>query len=362
MKAAPYSEALAASTNYSGDDVAIVPLAGGLINLTYKVTIRPNGYRYILQQINKKIFLEPQKLAENYRLIWGFWSNEHPQWIPFPVTVPKPLRFTDGKDLFWDKQGECWRLMEFMANTTCLLHPANPEQAKKVAKTFACLTAGMEYYPIEQFHTTIPRFHDLSLRYWQFKESLHARNFDRLHKAARLIGELKKRERYVSFYEVISESDEFEKRLMHHDAKISNILFDDEETDKIICPVDFDTCMPGYFFSDLGDMIRSMAFSDDEDGVDADEIYIRKDYYEAVVEGYLEVMNEYLTEGEKKYTHSSGLLMIYMQALRFATDYLNGDIYYKTTYEEQNFDRAKNQLALLIQLENLLLEQYQFSI
>lgn len=362
MKAAPYSEALAASANYSGDDVAIVPLAGGLINRTYKVTIRPNGYRYILQQINKKIFLEPQKLAENYRLIWGFWSNEHPEWIPFPVTVPGPLRFTDGNDVFWDKQGECWRIMEFMANTTCLLQPANPEQSKKVAKTFACLTAGMEYYPIEQFHTTIPRFHDLSLRYWQFKESLHVRNFERLHKAAPLINELKKRERYASFYDVITGSEEFEKRLMHHDAKIANILFDDEETDKIICPVDFDTCMPGYFFSDLGDMIRSMAFSDDEDRVNAGNICIRKDYYEAVVEGYLEVMNEYLTVAERKYIHSAGLLIIYMQALRFLTDYMNGDVYYLTSYPGQNFERAVNQLTALQKLEEFLKTEYGFFI
>lgn len=363
MTTAPYQEALAASANYSGEDVTIVPLAGGLINRTYKVTIRPNGFQYILQQINKKIFLEPQKLLENYKLIWGFWSNEHPQWIPFPVTVPEPMRFAnDGNYLFWDTQGECWRLMEFMPNTTSLLHPVNPAQAKKIARTFACATAGFEYYPLEAFHTTIPGFHDLALRYGQFKESLHVRNFERLHKAAQLINELKKRERYVSFYEIITSSDEFEKRLMHHDAKISNILFDDEEENKIISLVDFDTCMPGYFFSDLGDMIRSMAFSEDENSVNANDIFICKDYYEAIAEGYLEVMNEYLTDPERKYIHSSGLLMIYMQALRFLTDYLNGDIYYRTIYAEQNFDRAMNQLLLLQKLEEFLKRNYAFKI
>jgi thiamine kinase-like enzyme len=362
MKRDNYYEALAASANCSDHDVAIVPLSGGLINHTYKVTIRPNGYRYILQQINKKIFLEPQKLLDNYQLIWGFWSNEHPQWIPFPITVPKPLRFTDGKYLFYDSQGEYWRIMEYAANTNCFDKPINPEQAKKAAKAFACATAGFEYYPLENFQVTIPSFHDLSLRYWQFKESLHVRNFERLHNAAPIIQELKQRERYASFYDIITESAEFEKRLMHHDAKISNILFDDENENKIACLVDFDTCMPGYFFSDLGDMIRSMAFSDGENSIKTDEISIRKDYYESIVEGYLEVMNEYLTETEKKYIHSSGLLIIYMQALRFLTDYLNDDVYYQKDYEEQNLDRAKNQLALLQKLEEFLKDNYQFNI
>jgi serine/threonine protein kinase len=362
MTKAVYSEALAASGNYSGNDVIIVPVTGGLINRTYKVTIRPTGYRYILQQINKKIFPEPEKIAENYRLIWGFWSNECPQWIPFPVTVPSPLRFTDGNDLFRDNQGECWRLMEFMAHTTCLTEPVTPKQAKRVAKTFACVTAGMEYYPLEKFHTNIPGFHDLSLRYGQFSESLHVGNFERLHKAALLINELRQRERYASFYDVITESDEFKKRLMHHDAKISNILFDDEDADKIVCMVDFDTCMPGYFYSDLGDMIRSMAFSEDENSINANNIFIRKEYYEAVVEGYLEVMNKLLTDAEKKYIHSSGLIIIYMQALRFLTDYLNGDVYYKTNYKEQNFDRAFNQLTLLQRLEEFLAMHYQFKL
>ena len=144
---------------------------------------------------------------------------------------------------------------------------------------------------------------------------------------------------------------------MHHDAKISNILFS-EETGQVICPVDLDTCMPGYFFSDLGDMIRSMACSEDESSSNFSEINIRKDFYESIVDGYMEVMQKLLTDSEKKFIHYSGLLMTYMQALRFLSDYLNGDMYYRTTYTEQNFDRAKNQLTLLQRLETFLSENY----
>jgi Ser/Thr protein kinase RdoA (MazF antagonist) len=146
---------------------------------------------------------------------------------------------------------------------------------------------------------------------------------------------------------------------MHHDAKISNILFD-EETGTVICPVDFDTCMPGYFYSDLGDLVRSMACSEGERSVNFSEIGINLEFYDAVISGYLEVMQGLLTEAEKKYIHYSGLLVIYMQALRFLTDYLKGDVYYQISYPEQNFDRAKNQLILLEKLEEMLSNHYNF--
>lgn len=361
MKTAAYQEALDASANFRTDDLLITPVDGGLINRTYKVTVKPTGYRYILQQINKEVFPEPEKLIENYHLIWGMLHHDQPEWIPFPVNVPQPLRFADGCWLFCDDNKEYWRIFEFIDKTTAFSNPVSFVQAKKIARTFGCLTSAFEYYPIEKFHITISGFHDLSLRYRQFKESLHCRNFNRLHKAAPLINELKKREHYVSLYEVITGSDEFEKRLMHHDAKISNILFDEEDS-KIICMVDLDTCMPGYFFSDLGDMIRSMAFSDNENNTKTEDLYIRKDYYEAIIAGYLEVMDRYLTDAEKKYIHHSGLLIIYMQSLRFLTDYLNDDIYYKTSYEEHNFDRAKNQITLLQKLEEFLKNNYSIKI
>jgi hypothetical protein len=120
--------------------------------------------------------------------------------------------------------------------------------------------------------------------------------------------------------------------------------------------------MPGYFFSDLGDMIRSMAANEVESSTNYDEINIRKDMYESIVHGYMEVIHELLTDSEKKYIHYSGLLMIYMQALRFLTDYLNGDVYYRTTYPEQNFERAMNQLTLLQRLEEFLKLNYNFTV
>ena len=118
--------------------------------------------------------------------------------------------------------------------------------------------------------------------------------------------------------------------------------------------------MPGYFFSDMGDMIRSMVGSEEENSTMVDSLVIRKDFYEAILAGYMEVLGNQLTQSEKKYIHYAGLLMIYMQALRFIVDYLNGDVYYRTNYPDQNFDRAKNQLTLLQKLEDFLNKQYHF--
>ena len=183
----------------------------------------------------------------------------------------------------------------------------------------------------------------------------------RMKKAFPLPEELKQRARYANFYDVMTESEEFPKRVMHHDAKIANILFD-KETGSVICPVDFDTVMAGYFFSDLGDMIRSMACSLDENSIDFENITIRTDFYKAIVDGYLSVMEKQFTASEKKYIHYAGIIMIYMQALRYMADYLNGDIYYRTNYPEQNFDRAKNQFILLNKLEDFLESQLNYKL
>ncbi len=130
---------------------------------------------------------------------------------------------------------------------------------------------------------------------------------------------------------------------------------------KVICPVDLDTVMPGYFFSDLGDMIRSMAGTADENSTEYEQIQIRPDIYQAVMDGYTQGINEFLTGPEKEYLHASGLLLIYMQALRFMTDYLGNDRYYRISYPEQNYDRAKNQLVLLNRLEEFLSNNYKFT-
>jgi Ser/Thr protein kinase RdoA (MazF antagonist) len=207
----------------------------------------------------------------------------------------------------------------------------------------------------------IPRFHDVRWRFEQFTQALENDAKQRLLRADELIRAFQKRSYLVEFYDRITQQPEFKLRVMHHDCKMSNLLLD-EKTALPLCPIDWDTLMPGYYFSDLGDLIRSLSGTHPEDYADTHRIGIRKDFYRALLEGYLEGMGQAFTPSEKKLIHHAGPLMIYMQGLRFLTDYLNGDVYYKTTYPQQNFDRASNQHALLTRLETFLLQEYDYTL
>lgn len=330
-------------------------LGNGLINHTYKICDNKSGKTLLIQQINKNVFKKPVDVQNNYLKLSRYKNGTRKMFFPAPV----PLK-TSGT-LFIDSNGNYWRAFEFLEGTVTLDVPQNAEQAKNTARTFGQITAFLSSFNAEDLNIVIPDFHNLSFRYQQFEQALSNANPERLQKAADLIQEVKNREKYKDFYEHITKSSDFPKRVMHHDAKIANVLFD-KKTGKVICAIDFDTTMPGYFFSDLGDMIRSMACSNDEHSTDFNNLHIRKDFYKAIVSGYLEVMNDYLTNEEKKYIHSAGLIMIYMQAVRFIADYLNNDIYYQISYAEQNFDRGTNQVTLLKDLEQFLSEEYIFTL
>ncbi len=339
--------------DHSAGKITVETVGGGLINQSYKIScqLKPD---FLLQQVNKKVFARPEQVQENYVNIWEYAEFEFTG-----LRLPSPKHCGKRSTLFVDGNENYWRAFEFIDDARMFSIAEKPAQAKATAKAFAKFTSAFEEFNVQMLKNVIPGFHDLSLRYRQFEDATKGEAYERMAKAQPLIEELKKREKYKHFYEIIIESDEFPQRVMHHDAKISNVLFNNK-TGKVICPVDFDTVMPGYFFSDLGDMIRSMACCEEENSTNFNSICIRKEFYEAIITGYLDVMDKQLTGSEKKYIHYSGLLMIYMQALRFLSDYLNGDIYYRINYPEQNFDRAKNQLILLQKLEEFLHKHYTF--
>jgi Ser/Thr protein kinase RdoA (MazF antagonist) len=330
-------------------------LGNGLINHTFKISDKDSGRSFLLQQINKNVFKKPVDVQDNYLKLWQYKNGTK------EILFPSPVHLKNKHTLFIDSAGNYWRAFEFLEGTITLDVPQNAEQAKATAKAFGQITAFLSSFKAEDLNIVIPDFHNLSFRYRQFEDALTHAKEQRLKKAAGLITEIKNREKYKKFYERITQSADFPERVMHHDAKIANVLFD-KQSGNVLCAIDFDTTMPGYFFSDLGDMIRSMACSSDEHNTNFADLHIRKDFYKAIVSGYLEVMNNYLTYEEKKYIHSAGLIMIYMQAVRFLADYLNNDTYYQISYDEQNFDRATNQVTLLKNLEQFLSAEYNFSL
>ena len=340
---------------HSSGEITIEKISGGLINKSYRVSpkFKPS---FLLQQINKNVFKHPEHVQENYISLWQYAKFEFTG-----LRLPSPLYCGKTSTLFIDENENYWRAFEFIDNAWTLTVPQKTWQAKATAQTFGKFTAAFSDFNLHNLKTVIPDFHNLRFRYQQFEESLQTELYERMEKAIPFINEVTKRGRYKDFYEMIIESDEFPQRAMHHDAKISNVLFN-KVSSKIICPIDFDTVMPGYFFSDLGDIIRTMSCSEDESSINFINICIRKGFYEAVLSGYLNVMENQLTDSEKKHIHYSGLLMTYMQAMRFLTDYLKGDLYYHINYSEQNLDRANNQLILLKRLEEFLLKNYSIKV
>ena len=153
----------------------------------------------------------------------------------------------------------------------------------------------------------------------------------------------------LDYFNSFKNSTEFPDRAMHHDTKISNMLFD-KDSMKGICVIDLDTLMAGKFISDLGDMMRTYLCAYSENEPDISKITIRIEYFEAIVNGYLHEMGAILSKVEKELILFSAKYLIYMQAIRFLTDYLNGNIYYPIAYAEQNLDRTKNQFKLLNEL------------
>ncbi len=168
---------------------------------------------------------------------------------------------------------------------------------------------------------------------------------ERLTKAKEITDALYHYYNIVEIFEAIKTNPSFIKRVTHHDTKISNVLFD--KNTKGICIIDLDTVMPGYFISDVGDMMRTYLSPAGEEETDFGKIDVRESYFDAIVHGYLSEMHNELTADEKQYFVYAGKFMVYMQALRFITDYLNNDIYYGAKYELHNFNRAVNQLTLL---------------
>ncbi|HTE29903.1 MAG TPA: phosphotransferase, partial [Chryseolinea sp.] len=189
----------------------------------------------------------------------------------------------------------------------------------------------------------------LTLRYQQFEDSIAFGNRVRIVDAADAIGEIKKYKSILEAFEKIKKNRNVKQRVTHHDTKISNVLFDDEG--KGLCVIDLDTVMPGFFISDVGDMMRTYLSPANEEENDLSKIEIRDEFFRAIVHGYLSNMRDELTGEEKDLIYYAGAFLVYMQAIRFLADHFNNDSYYGASYEGHNFSRAKNQLKLLQKLE-----------
>lgn len=310
----------------------------GLIHHTYVVK-KAEEPEFILQEVNTNVFKKPLDIAFNLKSLSDFLDQHS-----IDVFFPLPLNTREGKPYVSIDEKQ-YRLTPFKKGAHAVNFCATADQAYQAAFQFGNFTAAFDGFDTNNLKETISRFHDLEFRWEQYTYALSNGNMERIKFAKKEIDKLNDLYEIVSTYKKYNSSSSFIKRVTHHDTKISNVLLDKEG--KGLCVIDLDTVMPGLFISDVGDMCRTYLSPGNEEETDLSKVFVRKDFYNAIVEGYLEKMADRMTEDEKKSISYSGEFIIYMQALRFLTDFLNNDIYYGIRYEMNNYNRTVNQLALL---------------
>lgn len=328
---------------FSAVDCLLETLASGLINTTYRLTDQQNNRRYILQAINRRIFSRPEDIAANIRRVATHLQVHHPHYC-----FPAPIRTMDGQEMACSDQGSCYRLFPFLEGSRTLEVADTPGQAYEAARQFAGFTRRLKGLNPKELHPILPDFHNLDSRFRQFTAALEQGQPERRKSANALISYLLGQRSVVDQYRQMIGDPAVKLRVMHFDTKISNVLFDHQN--RGLAVIDLDTIMPGYFFDDVGDMLRTYLSPASEEEPDLAKVYPRVSFFEAVEAGYLSEMGDELTATERRHFAWSGRFMTYMQALRFLTDYLLGDPYYSIRYPEHNLSRAANQVALYQQL------------
>ncbi|RYY70947.1 MAG: aminoglycoside phosphotransferase family protein [Chitinophagaceae bacterium] len=329
---------------FDAGDLRLERFGNGLINHTWKITA-PSA-AYILQRINSNVFKNPLDIDHNIRSIERFLSAHFPTY-PFVA----PLKTKDGKTMYQTDMADYYRIFPYVKGSHTIDVVQTPEQAYEAATQFGRFSRLLSGLDISDLKITIPGFHDLSLRERQFFQAIPKANKERSRQAENLINTLQGFSDIVATYEAIKTDPELKLRVTHHDTKISNVLLN--ERGKGLAVIDLDTVMPGYFISDVGDMIRTSACSASEEEADFTKVYVKRDFYNAIIKGYHNEMQDELSTREKELFLYSGKFIIYMQAIRFLTDFLEGDGYYGANYPQQNLVRAGNQVALLKSLYDM---------
>ncbi|MEX8547337.1 MAG: phosphotransferase enzyme family protein [Mucilaginibacter sp.] len=320
------------------EDCQVKKFGSGLINYTWKLTDGKGSY--ILQQINDTIFKRPEDIAGNIRKLQVFLQKTAPEYL-----FVTPLPSLSGKYLVRSEDGSSYRLLPFIQGSHTIDYLQHQEQAYEAAVQFGKFTRLLKDFDLNGLKYTLQDFHNLNLRLEEFKTAHAHASHHRLEMAKEAVEAVFSNIGIAETYEQMISKGEIPLRVTHHDTKINNVLFDGRG--KGLCVIDLDTVMPGFYLSDVGDMLRTCLSPAGEEEGDLSKIHIREGFFMAIYKGYMKEMGEVLTPKEKSLFVYSGKMMIYMQALRFLTDFLNGDPYYHITYPEQNLARACNQFELL---------------
>lgn len=331
-----------------GDIKELNSINNGIINTTYVVKTDDKGNinKYLLQKINTSIFTEPFKLMKNIENVTKYISlNDSESKDTINVIKAKnglPLYVTS--DPFSHK--EYYRVYNYIDNTISYNKSEKTEIVYNTGKAFGHFCKVLRDFPINDLEEIIKDFHNTKKRYDKLIETYKLNPVNRNNRAFKQISEIISREEECSVLVNLLEDNKIPYRVTHNDTKVNNVLMD-SVTKEPVAVIDLDTVMKGSGLYDYGDGVRSAASNALEDETNLDNVYINMDMFKAYTDGYLSEMAPYLNEEEILNMANSIKIITLELAIRFLDDYLSGDTYFKTNYDDHNLDRCKNQLKLV---------------
>ena len=352
---------------HPGRVISIEPYGNGHINDTYLVSLGKIGdsdetsgtcegkktdvTRLILQRMNRTVFVKPVELMENIQNVTSYLKEK------IREAGGDPMRETlnvipagDGKAYYLDEDGEYWRVYYFIENTFCYDQADTPELFAASGLAFGNFQRLLADYPAETLHETITGFHDTRARFARFKEVLAEDKCGRAASVQKEIQFVLEHEDVANAFAKMLDAGELPLRVTHNDTKLNNIMMD-KETGKGICVIDLDTVMPGLVMNDFGDSIRFGASTAAEDETDLSKVSCDLGLFEAYTESFIKGCGGKLTGKEIELLPLGAKTMTFECGMRFLTDYLEGDVYFKIHRENHNLDRCRTQFKLVEDME-----------
>lgn len=344
------AKALEALKNFEieGSVKSCEPYGNGHINDTFLVICdtQKGEHWYILQSINTKIFV-PTEVMSNIEKVCDHLKTKTDN----PREILVLVKTTDKKAYFIDDDNRCWRVYEFVTDSLCLELPESVEDFKECAKAFGKFQKNLADFPAETLYETIKDFHNTPKRYKDFLKAVEEDVVGRAADVKEEIEFVKQREAFYSVLLDANKAGELPLRVSHNDTKSNNVMLD-KATRTALCVIDLDTIMPGFSVTDFGDSIRFGASTAAEDEKDLSRVSLDIELFKAYVDGFLENLKDDFGSSEIMLLPEGAKMMTVECGMRFLTDYLSGDTYFKTKYPEHNLDRCRTQFKLVKEMED----------
>ncbi len=336
--------AIAGYFKIAGEFLEAVPYGSGHINDTYCVVFNQGGtrVRYVLQRINHNIFKQPVALMENVQRVTAHLAAKVGGEADASRRVLTLIPARSGAAFYQDDAGNVWRVYIFIEAARGYDAVESPAQALSAAKAFGRFQKLLADLPAPRLNDTIPDFHHTPKRFAALEKAIAA---DVANRASQAKAEIEFALRHQPICSVLLDS-KLPERVTHNDTKFNNVLLDDA-TGEGICVIDLDTVMPGLALYDFGDMVRTTTSPAKEDERDLSKVTMQFPMFDALARGYLSSAAEFLTPAEKKFLPFAGRLITFEIGIRFLTDFLAGDVYFKVQREGHNLDRCRTQFKLI---------------